>query len=195
MPNESTKVDRTCRHCGATFSCSPARVRIGQGIYCSRQCFWNDRPARGVLRFWSLVQKTESCWLWMGRLQPDGYGVLDIGHRMTRAHRFSYELHKGPIPDGLCVCHNCPGGDNRRCVNPDHLWLGTVGDNNRDQTVRGRRPRGERHGMARLGEGTIRLIRDRYAAGNVSQRQLAREFGISQTHVGEIVRRRIWKHV
>ena len=87
-------------------------------------------------RFWRKVDKSGECWLWQGATYCRmHYGCLGIGGRTTRAHRFSWELHNGPIPDGLCVLHRC---DVPRCVNPDHLFLGTKLDNMKDRTAKGR---------------------------------------------------------
>jgi len=103
-------------------------------------------------RFWSKVQKTENCWLWMGARTKLGYGQRGgrkTGRRYT--HRLSWEMRFGPIPEGLCVLHHC---DNPPCVNPDHLFLGTKKDNTQDMIAkgRGRGPRfsGETHPGARL---------------------------------------------
>lgn len=100
-------------------------------------------PARRSLeeRFWEKVQKTDSCWPWTGFLNHFGYGNISSGGRYgrpIRAHRVSWELHNGPIPDGLFVLHNCPSGDNPACVNPAHLWLGTKLQNSRDMMAKGR---------------------------------------------------------
>jgi hypothetical protein len=91
------------------------------------------------VRFWKHFQSdANGCWEWQGALSAAGYGrIVRPGSAATSApaHRVSWELHNGPIPDGLCVCHKC---DNRKCVRPDHLFLGTQGDNNRDRDAKGR---------------------------------------------------------
>lgn len=101
----------------------------------------SDAKRQGDQRFWSKVNKTSNCWEWTGYRQKIGYGSIGVGSRLDGtkrailAHRFSYELHFGPISDGLKVLHTC---DNRACVRPDHLWLGTQLDNVRDMIQKGR---------------------------------------------------------
>ena len=96
--------------------------------------------------FWSLVDKSDGCWLWRGPQNGKGYGRIYHNKKRQVAHRIAYELTVGPIPDGLFACHKC---DNPICVNPDHLFLGTQQDNMRDWTQKGKNHpsavRGDRH--------------------------------------------------
>lgn len=88
------------------------------------------------VRFWAKVDKSTDCWEWMGNIKEDsGYGSIKNGNTMDYAHRVSWTLHFGTIPKGLCVLHKC---DNRRCVNPNHLFLGTYKDNVQDMIKKGR---------------------------------------------------------
>ena len=87
--------------------------------------------------FWKRVKKTQICWIWTGRFDGVGYGIIQLGRGEKRkgAHRASWELHYGKIPDGLMICHHC---DNPSCVRPDHLFLGTQKDNLQDASRKGR---------------------------------------------------------
>jgi hypothetical protein len=112
---------RICARCGRNFIA--ARTDNPGQRLCSLACRYATVPLEE--RFWSKVRKTESCWLWTGA-GGGHYGRLVRGGRLDLSHRVSWELHNGPIPDGLFVLHNCPGGDTPACVNPDHLWLGEI---------------------------------------------------------------------
>lgn len=151
-------------------------------------------------RFWKYVTKTEGdgCWEWTGHRTRLGYGRLKIGHRpkarSAEAYRISWEIHHGPIPEGLCVCHRC---DNPPCVRPDHLFLGTHRDNMLDAAAKGfmGRARAERNGNARLTWEIVRDVRRLYATGLYSQKQLAERFGMCPASAHNVVTGKYWRDV
>lgn len=119
-----------------------------------------------VARFWAKVDKTPGCWLWTRALQTSGYGFVRVGKGgMMLAHRLAWILEYGPIPrnkDGqeLNVLHDCPDGDNPRCVNPAHMFLGTHITNMRDRGRKGRHRVGTESGRAALTAGQVRDLRN-----------------------------------
>mgnify|MGYP001213333075 CR=1 FL=1 len=142
-------------------------------------------------RFWEKVNKTETCWLWTASVGSHGYGVIGIGKRCEGtacSHRYSYELNCGPIPPDMQVLHKC---DNRRCVNPSHLFLGTQDDNIKDCISKRRLAVGVRHGRARLTESDIISIRSDTRRPEV----IGLEYGVSLSHVNSIKRRTFWSHI
>lgn len=144
-------------------------------------------------RFWAKVHRPDDdgCWLWTGAVDVFGYGKLFRSKvappHFYRAHRLSWEINVGPIPDGLHALHHC---DTPRCVNPRHLYLGTPLENARDRTARGRLSAapGERNGRAKLTDAQVAEIRARYAAGGITQIALAHEYGVIQPHISRLVR-------
>jgi hypothetical protein len=161
---------------------------------------------RGTLveRFWAKVDKSAGpggCWLWMASTNNTGYGqTWKDGHK-AKAHRIAWEFCLGPIPTGMLVCHHC---DNPICVNPAHLFLGTVADNARDMAAKGRSafqahperaPHGERHWGAKLTETQVGAIRSAYAEGGVTQQELSLRYGVNESAINEIIHRKAWKHV
>lgn len=193
-----TTTNPTCLHCQSRQA---AKKRRGLCYRCAKtpgvlEKYPKRKPgnpaADSVSRFWARVQKCEGCWLWTGRTNTEsGYGYFDYGPRCRTsvpAHRYSWELHNGTIPDGMHVLHRC---DNPPCVNPDHLFLGTNLDNVRDKQAKGRQLRGERVGTAKFTAGQVTEVRRRVAGGE-TQLSVARDMGMSPRHVHDIVTRRTW---
>jgi hypothetical protein len=143
-------------------------------------------------RFWKHVNKTDGCWIWTGAHDRGGYGWFK-DHKSRRAHRVSWELFNGPIPEGLFVCHIC---DVRDCVNPDHLFLGTNSDNMRDMRRKGRGPdfSGEGSGTAKLTTSQVVELR-RLRETGLTYRELSKIFGIGKSQAIRIVARDNWKRV
>lgn len=140
--------------------------------------------------FWSRLDKSTSCWIWKGPVDKDGYGRTRYnGHQL--AHRAAYHLAFGPIPQGMCVCHHC---DVRLCCNPDHLFLGTIADNNRDMAQKQRSTIGERNPSAKLNEEKVREIRRMVGAGT-SLAATARVFGVHKRTIRAVVRGKRWGSV
>lgn len=131
------------------------------------------------------------CWLWIGTRTDDGYGRIHTGdgRRTALTHRVSWELHHGPISDGLLVLHRC---DTPACLRPDHLFLGSDLVNSRDSVSKGRHAFGGRKSNAKLTVETARAIRERYALGGISCRALATCFGVSHSTICKVLARRAW---
>ena len=207
MQTHSTMVPQVCPTCGRSFHVKPCRIRLGYGVYCSRPCFEGFRSATRPDRFWAKVQKSEAgCWIWTGGTNSNGYGTFRVSTGVSEyAHRLAWTLIQGPIPDGLDVCHSCdslyPIRDvtYRRCVRPDHLFLGTQLDNMRDMRAKGRvgntRVFGETVGTSKLTEDQVLDIRARHAMGGCTFKGLADGYGVSDTTVAAVVKRKWWKHL
>ncbi len=171
-------------------------------------------------RFWDKVSKTDGCWLWNGMRTHSGYGRFRIGGKICRAHRIAWELVYGTIPEGIFVLHKC---DNRVCVNPEHLFLGSHNDNMKDmvkknrqatgmqsghythpeRTARGirsgrythpeRTARGEGHGRAKLTWDQVNTIRATDVSRYGTQSELAREYRVTPSQIWFIRSGRQWK--
>lgn len=130
------------------------------------------------------------CWEWTRRITANGYGQAKVAQKSVVAHRLAYAFFEEPIPDGMIVCHKC---DNRKCVNPHHLFLGTTQDNVDDKMRKGRfvPSIGEKSGVSKLTEADVIAIR----ADNRPQHVIAKDYGIRQTNVSLIKQRKTWKHV
>jgi hypothetical protein len=177
-------------------------------------------PEQAEKRFWSRVDKSGECWLWTRARggYKEKYGVFSPFGKQGYAHRFSYTVTYGEIPEGLCVCHRCNNG---LCVNPSHLYLGTAAENSRDAKRDGlflsgvnspafKRYAGRVHEVepptrlsisgtnnirARLNEDQVREIRRLVDGGHATRTDVARQFGIGRSTVRLVVDRITWRHV
>jgi len=218
---------KQCRKCGLPQpldNFNPSRsIADGRRSYC-KSCLQLMRQTKRDFtetfqsRFWSHVDKRDSCWLWTGTTNRAGYGVLSQGYRQFLAHRVAYELTYGPLPDEYFACHHC---DNPPCVRPDHLFAGTNAENTADRNRKGRqvkdchvapehRPygqrngaythpesvrRGEANGSAKLSIADIKAIRQEYDTIATPISRLAVRYGVSSSSIGDIVHRRTWRHI
>lgn len=148
--------------------------------------------------FWKRVDKSGDCWTWTGACTSAGYGILTRHRKNIYAHRVSYELINGPIPEGLCVLHHC---DHPSCVHPEHLFLGTISDNNRDMAAKHRSNSGAKSGeqnpLAKLSEDDVRLMRQLYQPGvrGYGLQAIAKRFGVSKATAHEAISHQTWQHI
>jgi len=181
----------TCKACGNSFTRIPSKMR--ERTACSHPCFARllSRPLQE--RFWEKVEKTDSCWLWRGKLNSKGYGLLadEVG-RFRTTHRLVWQFTFGDIPPKMCVCHKC---DNRQCVSPDHLFLGTLAENNQDRTAKGRTNRGSAVHFAKLTESQVTEIRQKFRLKQATPHELADAYGIKYSAMYSILNGQNWKHL
>jgi len=167
-----------------------------------------SRPIPIEDRVWKFVDKRPGgCWIWTGAL-VNGYGRVSYRRKSMLATRVVWLLTRGTIPDGMELCHNCPGGDNRACVNPDHLFIGEHADNMRDAKDKGTMSRGLAHSaimlplvqhgeqrpLAKLTDAHVREMRHRAGHGE-SCASLAREFGVHRNTAQKAITGRTWRHL
>lgn len=160
-----------------------------------RNRFAPGTPERARIEARYIPEPNSGCWLWIGYTDWAGYGRLKIDGRDQSAHRLSWRIYRGDIPDNQCVLHRC---DVPQCVNPDHLFLGTQADNMKDMAAKKRSDggcrlgsTGERHWLAKLTAEDVRQIRadDRY------HRVIADEYAVARSVISAIKRRSAWRHV
>lgn len=146
--------------------------------------------AEKIERFLSLAlpEPNSGCWLWTGEIKRDGYTECWCFGRRELGHRAAYREFVCDIPENLVVRHSC---DEKSCVNPNHLAVGTQAQNIADKVLRNRQAKGEGHGNAKLTEDAVRFIR----AETMSQRALARKFNVTQAAVSAVQRRLLWQHI
>ncbi|SRR6266404_1011855 len=141
-------------------------------------------------RFEEKFRVTPGCWIWTAGKNNDGYGLIWRDDKIVRANRVSYELYVGPIPDGLIIRHKC---DNRSCVNPSHLLTGAHADNMRDAVDRRRMAsqKGADNGQSKLTEAQVLAIR----SDTRSQVKISADYGVNQSLIWFIKRRKNWTHI
>lgn len=199
----------TCLTCNRTVSYNTHGRPIAR--YCSRKCSgtagskkyfesaftWNkatkeEAMNRLIKNYNERIIKTDSCWEWNGVIANTGYGALKYKGKIVGVHRLSWLIHKGEIPPGDFVLHHC---DNRKCSNPDHLFLGTPKDNTQDMLKKNRnRHCNQLSKNAKLTRDKAKIIKKLLEDG-ISQFAIAREYGVSRGTIQDIHRRKTWKDV
>jgi hypothetical protein len=149
------------------------------------------------------VGTDEDCWEWQSYVKPNGYAQFGLRGRTWYAHRIAWQWHNRALAGALDVCHHC---DNRKCVNPEHLFLGTRSENLQDASRKGRMCFGERNwsthnprpgsanSAAKLTEAAVIEIRERARNGE-KQRAIARDYGIGEQNASMIILRKTWRHI
>ena len=192
------QIPSVCDQCGTSLLRYSSH--IAKHVFCNKECrrLFITTPLEE--RFWQYVYKTACCWLWQGTMHKQGYGIFATvprtdtsrKYRVITAHRMVWILTYGPISDKLNVCHNCPGGDNPRCINPAHLFVGTQQENIRDGMAKGRINFSGAHSpCAKLTETQARYVLA--MKGIKSQRQLSQELGVAASTIQWIHTRKNWK--
>ena len=181
-----------CRHCGKEF-----KTFSHKQVYCSVECSFLDRA----------IEQLNGCVEWQGNITNDGYGVLrGKDKKMISAHRYAWERVNGKIPEGMCICHKC---DNRKCVNINHMFLGTRYDNNHDRSLKGRSGkrtftdeerkkyslmfRGDNSHYHKLTEKQVAEILK--IGRSISSRKLAKIYNVTKSTILRILNRKGWTHV
>lgn len=188
---------KVCANCGGTFHRDVRNTYAywEKAKFCSRKCTGEYNTKRAAVTrkpmsvaFEEKVTKTDGCWEWKGLFGVDGYPLLPWARKMYRANRVSVLLSGREIGKGQLACHTC---DNPKCVNPDHLFVGTNMDNVRDAISKGRHVHGAMTPLAKLTEDEAKAIK----SSNEKSSVLADRYGISVGSVNNILASRTWKHL
>jgi hypothetical protein len=168
------------KHPCKNSECKNVLYRKYNQFYCSEDC-----------KFWGQIKK-EDCWLWTGELNMHGYGVIFLNYKEVSAHRYSYKKLKSEIPENMYVLHTC---DIRKCVNPEHLFLGNAKDNAIDAMQKDRLRKGSSVGTSKLTEDQVREIRRLHEQEGLKYNEISKNFCITQDMISKIIRRKAWCHI
>jgi len=144
--------------------------------------------------YYTTIPNENGCMEWTGARDRKGYGMLMVNHKHVLSHRLSYQLFKGEIPKGMCICHTC---DNTKCVAPDHLWCGTQKENILDRLNKGRSARqsGEKNAASTLTDSQAIEIKKLLNTTNMTQVDIAKKFNVEKKVVWRIKNNISWKHL
>lgn len=143
-------------------------------------------------RFITKIHKTASCWNWIAGKGWNGYGRFKFQGKMIKAHRFSYLLYIGDIPENMLILHSC---NNRACVNPEHLLLGNHTQNMQHRQESNRQVQGEKHHQAKLTDKKVKEIRKLYSSQKISQKKLSEKYNIGTTQISRIINNQNWRNL
>ena len=145
-------------------------------------------------RFLNKVEKSKDCWNWIGMIgsKKHGYGAMKVNGKRIKSHRLSWELHCGRIPKNLCVLHKC---DNRKCVRPSHLFLGTLADNMYDRKKKGKYGIGEKNPASKFTEIQVKKIIKLYRQDGLTAKVVGKMFNTSEAYIWRIVNGYSWKYL
>ena len=154
--------------------------------------------AKEKIKFYTRKDPNTGCWIWQGYINENGYGKVRVGGKQYLTHRLSaYAFLDFDLNSPLFACHNCPGGDNSKCCNPDHLWIGTNDQNIKDAKSKGSylgASRGILNPKAKLKEEDVIKIREMLIR-NTPYRKMCGIFGVSKTTISSIKRGKTWRHL
>lgn len=187
-----------CKNCSKEFMAFQSDVNRGKGIFCSNSCTTSYRNKQNKknpeeIFFQNIVKTADGCWEYQS-VDKNGYGRITISKGKTiKAHRFSFEIHNNCTASGNYICHKC---DNKKCVNPEHLYAGTAKDNAKDREERSiiNRKMGQTHYKTKFTNEDIKQIRADLENG-VMGKDLAKKYNVSKFCISAIKLRKTWKNI